>query len=252
MTSSQKPPPKRRLDELLITRSLAKSRNQGQELIKSGTVLVDGVTITKPGRAFLEDAEISLSEPPHPYVSRGGIKLAHALEQTGLDVTGMIAADIGASTGGFTDVLLQNGATRVYAVDVGHGQLADSLRVNPRVINLERTHAKDLTDADIPDPLALIVCDVSFISLKKALPAVLKLTAKATHLVALIKPQFEAGRAYLQKGGIVRDESVHRAVCEDIKTWLTGFGWTVKQLLDSPITGGDGNKEFLVWATKEG
>jgi 23S rRNA (cytidine1920-2'-O)/16S rRNA (cytidine1409-2'-O)-methyltransferase len=183
-------------------------------------------------------------------VSRGGIKLAHALEQFQIDVAGMVALDIGASTGGFTDVLLTKGARRVYAVDVGHGQFAWKLRQDPRVTVLERVNARHLTASDIPEPPDLVVCDASFIGLETVLPAALALLKPQARLVALIKPQFEVGPAQVGKRGVVRDPELHRAVCARIARWLEGLGWTVEGIAESPITGPEGNVEFLIYARR--
>jgi 23S rRNA (cytidine1920-2'-O)/16S rRNA (cytidine1409-2'-O)-methyltransferase len=189
---------------------------------------------------------------PHPWVSRGGVKLAHALEHFGIDPAGRICLDVGASTGGFTEVLLAKGAAKVYAVDVGHGQLDWKLREDERVVVLERTNARHLTREHVPDPIDLVVCDASFIGLRTVLPAPLALTKPAAALVALIKPQFEAGPEKVGKGGIVRDESVRAEVCETISTWLAAQpDWHVLGIAPSPIEGADGNKEFLIAARKE-
>ena len=186
----------------------------------------------------------------HPWVSRGGIKLAHALDHFHIDVTGAVALDIGASTGGFTDVLLTRGAARVYAVDVGHGQLAWKLRQDPRVVVLERVNARHLTAQDIPEPPDLVVCDASFIGLQVVLPAALALAKPSARLVALIKPQFEVGPANVGKRGVVSDPALHRDVCARIAQWLGQAGWTVEGIAESPITGPEGNVEFLIYASR--
>ncbi len=211
--------------------------------------------IEKPGETLSVDAPLSLRGRDHPWVSRGGLKLAHGLEHFGLDeaVRGGVALDVGASTGGFTDVLLHHGARRVYAVDVGYGQLADRLRRDPRVVVLERTNARRLTSGLVPEPVDFIVCDASFISLKTILPAALALSAPRARLVALIKPQFEAGRAAVGKGGVVRDPEVHEAVIADIRDWLSSRPqWQVIGVTESPVQGPKGNREFLIAAERDG
>jgi 23S rRNA (cytidine1920-2'-O)/16S rRNA (cytidine1409-2'-O)-methyltransferase len=203
--------------------------------------------VLKAGERISVTAPLSVREADHPWVSRGGVKLAHALDHFGIDPSGLICIDIGASTGGFTDVLLTRGAARVYAVDVGHGQLAWKLRNDPRVVVLERTNARSLTRAEIPEPVDLVVCDASFIGLATVLPASLSLCAPRASVVALIKPQFEAGPKRVGRGGIVRDPQVHREVCEHIKQWLASQpGWSVLGVIESPITGASGNIEFLI------
>ncbi|MEQ8700462.1 MAG: TlyA family RNA methyltransferase [Bauldia litoralis] len=244
---------KQRADQLMVDRGLADSRTRAQALIRAGRLFVGERRIDKPGDTLAADTELDLRGLDHPWVSRGGIKLAHALEAFGLDPSGRVAIDVGASTGGFTDVLLQKGATRVYAVDVGYGQLAWSLRNDDRVMVLEKTNARALTDEQVPETVDAIVCDASFIGLRTVLPASLARAAAGAWLVALIKPQFEAGRDQVGKGGVVRDPAVHEAVCEDIRMWLSGLpGWTVLGVDESPITGPKGNKEFLVAARFEG
>jgi len=189
--------------------------------------------------------------PPHPYVSRGALKLAHALQHFALDVEGKIIADIGASTGGFTDALLQHGAQKIYAVDVGTDQLHEKLRADDRVVVMESTNAKHLTSQEIEEPLDMIVCDASFIALSKVLPAVLALAATRAQCVALIKPQFEAGKEAVRKGeGVIRDEAMHESICRDVAQWFEGEGWKVYGITPSPIEGPKGNKEFLIWAAK--
>ena len=213
----------------------------------AGKVFSGERKLEKPGQKLNPDTPLSVREAPHPWVSRGGIKLAHGLKHFALDVAGRTAADIGASTGGFTDVLLANGAARVYAVDVGYGQLADKLRRDARVIVLERTNARHLTRDLIPEPPGAIVCDASFIGLSTVLPGALALAAPGAFLVALIKPQFEAGKERVGKGGIVRDPAIHAEICETISAWLDAqAGWQVLGVCESPITGAEGNKEFLI------
>ena len=206
--------------------------------------------LEKPGTQVDRALPLAVRGADHPWVSRGGKKLDHALTQFKIDPSGLTALDIGASTGGFTDVLCQRGARRVYAVDVGYGQLDARLRDDARVIVLERTNARYLTQAEVPEPIDLIVCDASFIGLRTILPAPLALAAAGARLVALIKPQFEAGRGRVGKGGIVRDPAVHADVCETIRAWLHAEGWPVIGLTESPIKGRDGNTEFLIAARR--
>lgn len=244
-------PAKKRLDQLLVDRGLVESRARAQALILAGAVFSGEARVDKAGRLLAEDAPLHLRTRDHRWVSRGGVKLAHALDHFAIDAAGHTCLDVGASTGGFTHVLLTRGARRVYAVDVGHGQLAWSLRQDPRVVVLERTNARHLTTGHVPEPAGLIVCDVSFIGLEKALPAPLALAALDAMLIALIKPQFEAGRAEVGKGGVVRDPKIREAVCEWIAAWLGGLpDWTVMGLTESPITGPEGNVEYLIAARK--
>ncbi len=243
---------KKRIDQLLVEKNLAESRTRAQGLIMAGLVFIGTQRIDKPGQQVAEDAEITVKGKEHPYVSRGGLKLAGALDHQQLDIAGMIALDIGASTGGFTDVLVQRGAKKVFAVDVGTNQLAWKLRNDPRVISLEKTNARMLDAEIIPIAPDIVVCDASFISLKTVLPAGLALAKSGAWLMALIKPQFEVGREHIGKGGIVRDDALHEATCADIKAWLQNeMQWNVTALIDSPITGADGNKEFLIIARKD-
>ena len=235
---------KERLDVLLVERGLVETRTRARAYIMAGEVTVDGARVDKAGTQISRSAQIVLIAPM-PYASRGGYKLAGALDQFSLDVTGQIAADVGACTGGFTDVLLQRGAARVYAIDVGQGQLVWKLRQDERVVVMERTNARYL-DA-LPESVNLAVIDVSFISLKLILPAVRKWLAAEGQVIALIKPQFEAGPESVGKGGIVRDAAVHRAVLEDVLGWAGDQGWRVGGLIQSPIQGTDGNVEFLIW-----
>ncbi|BAK65410.1 putative hemolysin A [Sphingobium sp. SYK-6] len=242
---------KKRLDQLLVDRGLAESRTRAQALIMAGNVLVGDKPVDKAGQAVAEDAAITLRGRDHPWVSRGGLKLAHALAHFALDVTGRVAMDVGSSTGGFTDVLLANGAARVYAIDSGTNQLAWKLRQDPRVIVHEQTSARILTEAHVPEPIDIIVCDASFISLAKVLERPLGFAAPGALLVALIKPQFEAGRADVGKGGVVRDPAIHARVCEDVRGWLAAQpGWQVIGITPSPITGPEGNVEFLIAAQR--
>ncbi len=242
---------KQRLDLLLVERGLAESRARAQSLILAGLVWSGDKRLDKPGMILAGDVPLDLRGREHPWVSRGGVKLAHALDHFGIDPQGVVALDIGASTGGFTDVLLQRGARRVYAVDVGHGQLAWTLRQDPRVVVLERCNARYLTMREIPEPPDLITCDASFISLSVVLPAALDLAAGAARLIALIKPQFEVGKGHVGKGGVVRDPAQHREVCERIAAWLAAEPhWQVLGLTESPIRGPEGNVEFLIAARR--
>jgi 23S rRNA (cytidine1920-2'-O)/16S rRNA (cytidine1409-2'-O)-methyltransferase len=242
---------KRRVDTLLVERGLAESRARAQALVLAGLVWSDGQRLDKPGISLAEDTPLEVRGREHPWVSRGGIKLAHALDHFVLDPVGAVALDIGASTGGFTDVLLTRGARHVYAVDVGHGQLAWKLRQDARVTVLERTNARHLTREQIPEAPDFVVCDASFISLTTILPAALALAAPAARLVALIKPQFEVGKGKVGKGGVVRDPALHREVYERISAWLAAQpGWQVEGLTQSPIQGPEGNIEFLVHARR--
>jgi len=242
---------KRRLDALMVERGLAGTRARAQALVMAGAVWSGDRRLDKPGVAIAADAPLELRGRDHPWVSRGGVKLAHALDHFAIDPAGAVALDIGASTGGFTDVLLSRGAERVYAVDVGHGQLAWTLRHDPRVVVRERCNARYLTLAEVPEPPDLIVCDASFIGLETVLPAALGLAAPAARLVALIKPQFEVGPARVGKGGVVRDPALHREVCERIVAWLAAQpGWQVDGVVESPLRGPEGNVEFLVAARR--
>ena len=237
---------KTRLDILLVERGLVPTRAKAKGIILAGEVMVDGQRVDKAGTAVSLDASIELKQPL-PYVGRGGFKLAGALETFGIDVNGRVCADVGACTGGFTDVLLQNGAVRVYAMDVGYGQLDWKLRQDERVVVMERTNAR-YVDA-LAEPVSFVCIDVSFISLKLILPAVQKWLAgsRTTDIVALIKPQFEAGPKQVGKGGIVKDTAVHRQVLEDLLAWSARHGLAPIGLMRSPVTGSDGNVEFLVW-----
>jgi 23S rRNA (cytidine1920-2'-O)/16S rRNA (cytidine1409-2'-O)-methyltransferase len=238
-----------RADQLLVDSGLAESRARAQALILAGLVFLGDRKIDKAGQQIPEDAALEVKGRDHPWVSRGGIKLAHAIDHFSLDVTGMVAIDVGSSTGGFTDVLLTKGASRVYAIDSGTNQLAWKLRSDPRVIVHEQTSARILTADHIPEAVDIIVCDASFISLAKVLERPISFARPGAHLVALIKPQFEAGREEVGKGGVVRDPIIHARVCEEVSGWLTGSGWTVHGVTASPITGPQGNVEFLIHAT---
>ncbi len=239
------------MDQLLVARGLADSRTRAQALIMAGAVFSGERKIAKAGDMLAGDAPLEVRGKDHPWVSRGGIKLDHGLAHFGFDVTGAVALDVGSSTGGFTDVLLSRGAARVYAVDVGTNQLAWKLRQDPRVVVHEQTNARHLTFELIPEPIDILVCDASFISLAKVLDAALDLAKPGGKLVALVKPQFEAGREEVGKGGVVRDPQVHRRVCDAAAQWIASRGWRVLHVTESPITGPEGNVEFLLGAIKE-
>jgi len=244
-----KRPARTRLDLALVERGLVESRAKAQALVLAGRVYSGERRLDKPGLAVAAGAPLELRGQEHPWVSRGGVKLAHALDHFGIDPAGLVCLDIGASTGGFTDVLLARGAARVYAVDVGHGQFAWKLRQDPRVVVRERTNARYLTPESVPEPVGLIVCDASFIGLETLLPAPLALAADGAWLIALIKPQFEVGPARVGRGGVVRDAGLHDEVCRRIAAWLGARpGWTVEGLAESPILGPEGNREFFVAA----
>ena len=235
-----------RLDRLLVERGLAESREKAQALIMAGAVMIDGQKASKAGQAVPGDASVEVAARP-PFVSRGGLKLAAALREFSIDVTGRVCLDIGASTGGFTDALLQAGAARVHAVDVGAGQLAWALRTDPRVAVHEGINARHLEFVRIGEMVWLIVCDVSFISVTLILPAAVPLLQPDGRMVILIKPQFEAGKGQVGKGGIVRDSEVHKAACERVAGAVREFGFTTS-IMESPILGAEGNKEFLLYA----
>lgn len=235
---------------MLVDRGLAESKSRAQALILSGNVLIGTQRADKAGAQVRADADITIKGQEHPWVSRGGMKLDHALAEFGIDVSGLTAIDVGASTGGFTDVLLSRGAARVFAVDVGHGQLAWKLRSDPRVAVMEKTNARSLTAEMIPDNIDLVVCDASFIGLEVVLPAALSLVKRGGQVITLIKPQFEVGREQVGKGGVVRDEALHMQVCERIAAWIGSIGWQVRGQTTSPITGPAGNVEFLLWAQR--
>jgi 23S rRNA (cytidine1920-2'-O)/16S rRNA (cytidine1409-2'-O)-methyltransferase len=243
---------KLRADQMLVDMGLAESRSRAQAMVLAGLVYVGDRQVAKAGEQIAEDAPLTVKGKDHPWVSRGGVKLAHGLDHFGWNVTGAVAIDVGSSTGGFTDVLLTNGAVRVYAVDSGTNQLAWKLRQDDRVVVLEQTNARHLGAEHVPEPADLVVCDASFIGLSKVLAAPLALTRPGARLVALIKPQFEAGPAEVGKGGVVRDPAVHQRVCSEVAAWLEESGWTVVGLTESPITGPMGNVEFLIAATRKG
>jgi 23S rRNA (cytidine1920-2'-O)/16S rRNA (cytidine1409-2'-O)-methyltransferase len=241
---------KSRVDQLLVERGLVESRTRAQALVMAGLVFSGDRKIAKSGDTLAADAPLEVKGRDHPWVSRGGIKLDHGLTHFGWDVAGAVAIDVGSSTGGFTDVLLSRGAVRVYAVDSGTNQLAWKLRQDPRVVVLEQLSARLLTPEHIPEPIDIIVCDASFISLMKVLPVPMGFARPGARLLALIKPQFEAGREDVGKGGVVRDEAVRERVCRDVAAWLEGHGWAVAGLTTSPITGPEGNVEFLIGAQR--
>jgi len=243
---------KLRLDQLLVDRGLAESRSRAQALIMAGNVYSDTKRLDKAGSQVKADIAIELKGQDHPWVSRGGLKLAKGLAHFGMSVQGAVCLDVGASTGGFSDVLLTKGAAKVYAVDVGHGQLAWKLRQDARVVVMEKTNARTLSKAVIVDPIDLVVCDASFIGLETVLPAALALVKPGGHVIALIKPQFEVGKGRVGKGGVVRDPDLHAEVCQRIEAWLNGLpGWRVLGITESPIKGPEGNVEFLICAIKE-
>jgi 23S rRNA (cytidine1920-2'-O)/16S rRNA (cytidine1409-2'-O)-methyltransferase len=241
---------KLRADQLLVGRGLAESRTRAQALIMAGAVFSGERKLAKAGEMLAEDVPLEVRGKDHPWVSRGGIKLDRGLTHFGFDVTGAVALDVGSSTGGFTDVLLSRGAAKVYAVDAGTNQLAWKLRQDPRVVVLEQTNARYLTNEQVPEPVDIIVCDASFIGLAKVLEAPLKFAKPGARLVALIKPQFEAGRAEVGKGGVVRDEGVRQRVCDEAAEWVASQGWDVLGVTESSITGPEGNVEYLLGATK--
>ena len=239
-----------RADQLLVLRELAESRTRAQALILAGNVFSGDRRVAKAGDLLAEDAELTVKGRDHPWVSRGGVKLDHGLNHFGFDVAGAVALDVGSSTGGFTDVLLSRGAAKVYAIDVGTNQLAWKLRSDPRVVVHEKTNARTLDATIVPEPVDAVVCDASFIALAKVLGAALDLAKPGAKLVALIKPQFEAGRGEVGKGGVVRDPEIHRRVCNEAVEWVASRGWDVLGVTPSPITGPEGNVEFLLGAVK--
>jgi 23S rRNA (cytidine1920-2'-O)/16S rRNA (cytidine1409-2'-O)-methyltransferase len=235
-----------------VSRGLAESRTRAQALIMAGAVFSGERKLAKAGEMLAEDAALEVRGKDHPWASRGGIKLDHGLTYFAFKVAGAVALDVGSSTGGFTDVLLNRGAAKVYAVDVGTNQLAWKLRQDARVIVLEQTNARHLTGDQVPEPVDIVVCDASFIGLAKVLEAPLRLAKPGAKLIALIKPQFEAGREEVGKGGVVRDPAVHQRVCDEAAEWVASQGWTVFGITPSPITGPEGNVEFLLGAEKIG
>ncbi|MBT5573858.1 MAG: TlyA family RNA methyltransferase [Alphaproteobacteria bacterium] len=242
---------RKRADIVLVARNLVPSRQKARDIIAHSKLFADGILVTKAGQLIDIDADISLDTKLLDYVSRGGLKLATALDVFDqIDIQNKICLDLGASTGGFSDVLLQRGAAYIYAVDVGHGQLADKMKKNPKIVNLEKTNARDLSPSLIDQPPSVIVCDVSFISLKIALPPALILASENADLLALIKPQFEVGKAFIGKGGIVRSEDARQQVETEICRFLTEQGWHIRGICPSPIKGPDGNQEVIVAAYK--
>ena len=241
-----------RADLLLVAQGLAESRTRAQALILAGNVFAGDRRVAKAGDLLAEASELTVKGRDHPWVSRGGVKLDHGLTHFGFDVAGAVALDVGSSTGGFTDVLLTRGAARVYAIDVGTNQLAWKLRSDDRVIVHEQTNARGLTAEIVPEPIDIIVCDASFIGLAKVLEQALDFARPGGRLVALVKPQFEAGREEVGKGGVVRDAAVHRRVCNNAAAWVESRGWRVCGIERSPITGPEGNVEFLLGAIREG
>jgi 23S rRNA (cytidine1920-2'-O)/16S rRNA (cytidine1409-2'-O)-methyltransferase len=241
---------KLRADQLVVDRGLAESRAKAQALILAGLVFSGERKIEKAGQTLAEDSALEVRGREHPWVSRGGIKLAHALDHFGWDMTAAVALDVGSSTGGFTDVLLQRGAAKVFAVDVGTNQLAWKLRQDPRVIVHEQTNARYLTDAIVTEAVDIVVCDASFISMAKVLDTALDFARPGGRLVALVKPQFEAERGEIGKGGVVRDPEVHQRVCNTAAEWVRSRGWSICGIATSPITGPEGNVEFLLGATR--
>lgn len=237
---------KQRLDLALVERGLLESRAKAQSLIMARRILVNGQHVDKAGANVTEEDELAIEALEHPWVGRGGMKLAHALEQFGIDVRGKVCADVGASTGGFTDVMLKNGAAKVYAIDVGYGQLDASLRNDPRVVNREKVNARYLDASAFDEPIDFVSIDVSFISLKLILPAVA--TFLNGELVALIKPQFEVGKHDVGKGGIVRDDAKRAAAVESVVAFAREIGFEVKSVIESPVKGAEGNVEYLMWA----
>ena len=240
----------KRLDEELLRRGLLQSRSRARDAVLRGIVLVNGSPARKPSQPALETDQLELRDDSAKYVSRAALKLLHGLDHFGIDVKGRHCLDLGASTGGFTQVLLERGADHVIAIDVGHGQLAPALLRDKRITLHEGLNARDLTPDIVSENISLIVCDMSFISLKLALPPALSLVCRDTNLLALIKPQFEVGRDHVGKGGLVTDEAQHQRVCQEIKTFLQDADWRVAGIVPSPLEGGDGNREFLIAAVK--
>ncbi|WP_337996169.1 TlyA family RNA methyltransferase [Oleispirillum naphthae] len=241
-----------RADQALVARGLAPSRARARMLIEAGAVLVNGAVLDKPSRGIAAGDGVEVRGEALPWVSRGGLKLAHGLAHFGYGAAGRVCLDVGASTGGFTDVLRRAGAARIYAVDVGHGQLAEALRADPRVVSLEGVNARRLSTAEIPEPVGAVVCDASFISLQTVLAAPLALAAPGAWAVALIKPQFQVGPAAVGKGGVVKDAAARARACAEAAAWFATQGWSVDGITESPITGPDGNVEFLIGARLAG
>jgi 23S rRNA (cytidine1920-2'-O)/16S rRNA (cytidine1409-2'-O)-methyltransferase len=240
---------RKRLDVLLVERGLFDSRSKARAAIEAGKVRVEGKAVGSPGAMVEASADI-LAEPAHPWVSRAALKLDHALTLWPVKVEGRVVLDVGASTGGFTEVCLARGAARVFAVDVGRGQLHARLGADPRAVNLEATDARVLDRRLIPEPPQLVVCDASFIGLAKVLPAALALAAEGADLIALVKPQFEVGPGRVGKGGVVKDPAARQQALQDVQAFVEGEGWRVQATAESPILGGDGNLEYLLWASR--
>ena len=251
MECGPKPLAKQRVDQALVDRGLAETRSRAQALIMAGLVFAGERKIAKSGDTIAPDAPLEVRGKDHPWVSRGGLKLVGGLDHFAIDPAGATCLDVGSSTGGFTDVLLTRGATRVYAVDVGTNQLAWKLRQDPRVVVLEQLNARHLTPEQVPEPIDFLVCDASFIALHKVLDKAIDFVRPGGHALLLVKPQFEAGRAEVGKGGVVRDETVHTRVVAQAEQWITSRGWRVLGTTRSPITGPEGNVEFLLGAQKE-
>ena len=241
-----------RADQLLVARGLADSRTRAQALILAGSVFSGDKRVAKAGDLLADDAPLEVRGRDYLWVSRGGVKLDHGLTHFGFDLAGAVALDVGSSTGGFTDVLLSRGAAKVYAIDVGTNQLAWKLRQDPRVVVHEQVNARYLDASVVPEPVDVVVCDASFIGLAKVLGPALGLAKPGAKLVALVKPQFEAGREEVGKGGVVRDEAVRKRVCDQAAEWVASHGWSVLGVTESPITGPEGNVEFLLGAVKDG
>jgi 23S rRNA (cytidine1920-2'-O)/16S rRNA (cytidine1409-2'-O)-methyltransferase len=239
-----------RLDEALVAQGLAQSRSRARDMVLRGGVTVNGAVAAKPSKSVFDGDVLAVIDEAQKYVSRAALKLIHGLDQFKIDVSGRECLDIGASTGGFTQVLLERGATQVVAIEVGHGQMAEILLADPRITLLEGLNAREMTYDHMPDEVSLIVCDVSFISLRIALPAVLEMAPEDCVLLALIKPQFEVGRHNVGRGGMVTDPAEHTRVCDEITTFIASSGWTVQGVITSPLEGGDGNREFLLAAVK--
>jgi len=242
---------KERLDKLLLEKGLVQSRERARAFIMEGKVVVEGKTIEKPGTEVDKEARVFLRQEDYPYVSRGGMKLEGALNRFGIDPRGMVVMDVGASTGGFTDCILQRGARKVYAVDVGYGQLAWKLRKNPQVVNLERRNIRTLTQSEVGEKVDLILIDTSFISVEKFLPHLLTFLKGKGYLLILIKPQFEVGKGEVGKGGVVKDPALHQKVIERLSAFSRDLGLRVLGVIESPLRGPKGNKEFLIYLTKE-
>jgi len=253
VANADKPKKKTRVDQALVDRGRVESRRKAQAIIMAGVVYKGTARVNKASETVADGDELILKGKDHPWVSRGGLKLVGGLDRFGIDVAGAVVIDVGASTGGFTDVLLSRGAARVYAVDVGHGQLAWKLRSDERVVVLERRNARYLTEEHVPEAVDGVVCDASFIGLRTVLPAALAMVKPGGFVCALIKPQFEVGKGKVGKGGVVADPALHKAVCDDMEAWVGGLpGWRVIGVTESPVTGPEGNREFLIGARYEG